>query len=233
MGEKGMNVLLSCYFTSRPDPQRGECWKPDDFSVFKDWYWSQLREGVESVIFHDGLSRDFRAPLVCKFVMCDLSKYDYSLNDCRFFIWRDYVRRLPTNANIFITDISDVEFYRNPFHLIEDADTLYIGSNDTWREKPKQHEKMKSILTAEQFNQIMDKPLINPGIIGGSHAVVSRFLGDMCAGLARFNASVNMNMPIANKVIYFGGYKYETGFPLHTLFKEHEGCESGAYIRHK
>lgn len=229
------NLLISCYFTSRRDPQRGELWKPDDFSVMREWYWT-ARQYLDSdmVLLHDGLSPAFLDSLLCTTYFCNAKNMDKSLNDARFYYWRNHIANSDCDRAL-ITDISDVEFYKNPFKLMEQGDesTLYIGSNDVWSEKPKFHNKLLQVMSQEQADAIMNRPLINPGIIGGSKTVVMRFLLEMCRELTYCNASENMNMPIANKIIYYGDYKISTGHPLHTRFKKYEGRNSGAYVRHK
>jgi len=232
------NLLLSAYFTSGQDPQRGTFWKSDDFSVMREWYWSARHYlDCDMAVIHDGLSPAFINGINdVQWVFCNAKQgaviNNKSLNDIRFFYWRNIVAKM-THKRVLITDIADVEFYKDPFKFMTDQDALYIGSNDTWGQKPKFHEKLLKAVSAEQADTIMQMPLINPGIIGGDVRVVLPFLGNMCKALGRFRRDENMNMIIANKLAYFGGYKIITGHPLHTRFKSYEDSTSKAYVRHK
>lgn len=53
------NVVMSVYFNSNPDPQRGNYIEKDNFEYIKPWYESVIKNKLNGILFHDNLSDDF------------------------------------------------------------------------------------------------------------------------------------------------------------------------------
>lgn len=227
------NVILSCYLTSGVDPQRNvkHAVRAESMRVWDSSAASAVPT-ASRVVIHDDASGTLRAEFPdTYFVYERIMLGGMSLNDVRMILFIKYLVKNPHIDYVLITDIFDVEFYSSPFTIFDEG-KLYIGSNDTWAAKPKQIPRLRGIPTAREPEFYMDKPLLNPGIIGGDHATVLRFLCDM---LPIINTTYNDNMPVTNVVGYSPAWtdKIITGYPLHTQFKKFEPASCGAFIRHK
>lgn len=57
---EGEDVVFSTYLTSKKDPQRRVFVKENNYNYVSDWYLSMRDIGIKAVVFHDGLSTEFR-----------------------------------------------------------------------------------------------------------------------------------------------------------------------------
>ena len=227
-----MNHLVSFYLTSKPDPQRGDVWQFDKFDEISDtWYesaWQHINK-LSVKIFTDFSADRYDGD---KFILTHPEDSPLSLNDWRYVALQYWLDGIPDDDWVLMTDISDVEFFKDPYEYMNDPDAIYIGSNDTWREKPKFHKKLYDVISKSIADEWMDNPVINPGILGGKAKTLRKFVSHF-AELLNHTRAYNSNMVMANRLAYFYDYKIITGYPLHTKFKKHESADSGAYIRHK
>ena len=160
----------------------------DNFEYMKTWYFSLEKTRLKAVIFHDGLSHKFQdkfKPDVLKFKLTSLR--NRTTNDARFYAYLRYLHEHPNIDRVLLTDISDVEFIQNPFHLMDIlGDHLYIGRDIDifpnmqsmgWLTKrlgqcfSDNADRMKelSILKKLEF-------VYNAGVIGGTRTLVLQFL---------------------------------------------------------
>jgi UDP-glucuronate 4-epimerase len=231
-----MNVILSTYLTrannfSQHDSTLG-CTK-DNYKLFKDWYESIMKLKTKAVIFHNELSDDFIKRYQnsnIEFVKWDKENRP-SYNDERYYIFNEYVSKTPQIEKVFYTDIFDVIFYKDPFHLLV-PDTLYVGSEEsksdssyTWVNK-----KLSNLSLP-----LLKKPqtVYNAGICGGCRDVFLCLMEEMINRLSIIDKSINGNMAIFNHCLhYVVKKKIVTGFPLHNVFKSKK-VSPGTYIKHK
>ena len=229
-----MNIVLTCYLTQKPDPQRGITCQNDDSAVVKTWIESLTRCGWGGIIFHDNLSEAFCEEWASVNVMFQQVGWHtrWTAAEERVRIYLDWLRDNPCEK-VLTTDLFDVEFYRNPFEIMTDPNMLYIGSeplligNSQW---------MKTRMM-ETYGEVTDadKPILNPGICGGSRNAMIDFL---CRWRDEMYRAIVPTLPphdivAFNRLIYREKVKYATGHPLHTAFRSNEGPDSGAAIRHK
>ena len=226
------NMLVSAYLTGQPDPQSGQPWPNDNPEILRNWAESIARVGLHGVILHDGL-----APALIEAWTSDhlvFWRYDWrtslSTNDERFFMLRDWLADHPVEKVIF-TDLGDVEFFADPFSLVAD-ERLYVGSEYNWRidDNPYMVKKF-----AENYDEMMhgDRLLLNPGVLGGRHETLLRFLYRFTDELFYGAVGNDRNMTAFNHVIYGEQWDFVTGPPLHTRFKQFETAGAGCAIRHK
>lgn len=232
------NILLSCYFNSKPDPQAGStvAVSPNKIAT---WHNSARAVGIKNIVlFHDGLPGAKEISDAYKDLFMpyeDLNSVyprNMSLNDVRFFVYLLYLAVQSNIDYVLCTDAFDVEFYENPFHYM-DRDKLYIGSNDKWIDKPRQCPRLRQLARNADIGTYLESPLLNPGILGGEYGIVIDFIRDM---LPRLGEQFNNNMPLVNVIGYSDKWrdKIVTGKPLHTVFKQYEKrAGAGAWIRHK
>jgi hypothetical protein len=225
------DVVLSSYLTKRVDAQRGNYWNLNDDFVVEGWIKSLIKLGLHGIIFHDGLSLDFIhkwEPIEFIFI-----EWRTKFTPCeeRFEQYAQFLAGRTDITRILMTDIQDVEFFQNPFTLMIDSNTIYCGSeldmigNNGWI--------MNQMFDSYGEITTPDKQLLNTGILGGHRDIVCSLLENLNAEITRGVGNPYHDMPAFNRVIYQKNYKYETGFPLHTRFKEFESSLSGASIRHK
>lgn len=184
-------TLLTTFFITREDPQRHWFVKPSA-GYFRDFYRSVLSVpggGVRAVVLCDALPDSITqeystANGTFSFVKVDLSQFEpkLGLNDLRFQLFEDHLRRNPDLGTVFMTDIRDVVVLHNPCALVERfPDRLFVGS---------QADDLKAdTCLGRHFAEMGGKYLewyervqpghfdvLSPGIIGGTRSVLLSFL---------------------------------------------------------
>lgn len=200
------DVVLSCLFTSRPDPQRGAQLKPD----------SALAGGLLASL--DGLD----AIVLCDFptqhpqfeqVPGGLSPYIQ-----RWVSYRQYLVQHPEIRWVWCVDATDVECLRNPFQDMQPA-TLYTGWENqvvgcTWMLT--NHQASRSWIEANA-----SKPLLNAGVVGGDRATILELCRRIIAHWSE--ATVNKLTDRAGDMGHFNRAAHTmnpvTGPRITTLFK--------------
>ncbi|SHN31798.1 hypothetical protein SAMN04488057_11976 [Cyclobacterium lianum] len=200
--------VLSTYFTSKQDPVRGGYQKPDNFRYMKNWYCSVLEHGLFGVIFYDKLSPDFikkNETEKIKFIKCRLG--GMSLNDERFFIYREFIPHLPENAYVLTTDINDVVINKNPLPLFKHSpDKLFLGRGNrrVWKSGIWLLNALKQF--SKKFNQPLSVsflfyPVFNPGTIGGKRDNILELFSKMTLIFEVLGDDKNYDMPVFNYVL--------------------------------
>lgn len=199
-------VILTTYFTSKRDPQSKAFVASNDFSYISNLYESVITLDLQLVIFHDHLSTDFIAEYSCQNVTFILSNLgDYSLNDERFFIYKEYIEATkPTK--VILSDVNDVVIRKNAFTFIR-RDILYIGRDEhvLVADNPWIIDKINKIPDFEMKNLpqlFMGMPLVNAGVIGGDYKTMTQFLNKLCCFLAKIDNGNNNNMAAVNFVFF-------------------------------
>lgn len=208
------DVVITTYFTSITDPQRGHTWNAN--SIEADT--ATLRKscdkiGVELVILTDNdIHGTFDNPYIA-----------------RWFAIQEHLRNNQYRF-VFCVDATDVEFLRNPFpHL--DYDKLYLGDeqgqriNNFWLTK---HHSGFS----DMYKGIPNNPLLNAGVCGGSQRMLQLFINTLCDEYPKREIGLT-DMALFNYV----AYRYFKNIILHgeqltTKFKAFRD-NGKAWIRHK
>ena len=239
---KNSNVIMTTYFCNKKDPQRKKKAPCDDITYIKPWYYSIKKLGLNGIVFHDGLSDNFVKQYETnriKFFYVNSNEYDLSLNDLRYFVYYDYIKKHKNIKNIFMTDGNDVTIVKNPFtdklltKICVGKELNLIGENK-WM-----------IRKINQFNQsnkdkfVYDKSYstYSAGILGGRRRDVLNFLSSMIKIFENFNSKQrkeNLNMIVFNYVIY---NKFNedviSGEDLHSKYKKYENHRKDIYFIHK
>lgn len=201
-------VVLSTYFSSKPDPVRGGYQNNDNFAYIEHWYNSIVKIGLFAVVFHDNLSEKFIKKYQSdkiRFIRCRLGKM--SLNDERFFIFQEFILNLPDNAYVLNTDINDVVINKNPIAIFQSSPSkLFVGrgnrkvwKNGIWT--------LKSLSQfSKQFNQSLPisffhYPVFNPGTIGGRKDKMLELFDRMTQVFGILGDAQNYDMPVFNYVL--------------------------------
>lgn len=258
------DVIFTTYFTGKTDPQinskrkrnlfkRLKMWirskrggaeteipgvaKKDEFERIRLWYESLISVGCHAVIFHDELSAEFTEqwsrPEV-KFEQYDLQTAR-SLNDERYYCYIDYLKKHPEIQRVFMLDLFDIEFYRNPFDLIDpDHFDICCGGDAGEYNNKRNGEKMLQAYSQLHYE---GKIKLNAGICGGDRDNVMRLLERMLEdfdSLTSRGVMTNLNMAVFNKCVYdlFDSDRILYGYPLNSRFKKYEK-EGNFALRHK
>jgi hypothetical protein len=229
-----MNIVLTTYLTGKPDPQRNITWKPNDKNVVAVWIKSLTRRGLRGIIFHDQLSEDFCGHWANAHVSFHHIDWHtpWTAAEERVRIYRDWIRDNPCDK-VMTTDLSDVEFYRDPFELLTDPAMLYIGSERRLiGEQPWMLQRMMETYGEAPYQ---DRLILNPGICGGSRARMLTFLDQW---LDEMDRAIKPTPPPHDicafiRLIYREKIPFVTGHPLHTAFGKKQWAWRGAAIRHK
>lgn len=260
----GSDVVLTTYLIGKPDPQsrskrsgdilrriktlvrsrRGgaaaELPGPpgaDEFDRMRIWYESLGRVGGSGVIFHDCLSPAFvdrwTAPHV-RFEPYAL-KTPRSVNDERYLCYLEWIEAHPGAERIFLLDLFDVEFFRNPFALMDPARyDLYCGGNPGEFNNEQNRDKMMLAFGRPHYEGEIK---LHAGTCGGTRDAILRLLRRMVETFDELTARGrmgNLNMAVYNKCVYdlFDKRRILHGYPLNSRFKKYE--RSGDFaIRHK
>jgi hypothetical protein len=201
-------VVLSNYFTSKNDPVRGFRQQNDNFDYLANWYHSIHELGLRGIVFYDQLSTEFLEKYSTdkvSFVRCKLG--NYSLNDERFFIFKEFISQLSSEIYVITTDINDVVFNKNPLFLLKTSpDKLFVGRGDrrswkcgTWTLKALKafYDKFPGKVNPSMW----DFPVLNPGTVGGKSENVFILYQKMCAVFESIGDDGNYDMQAFNYVM--------------------------------
>lgn len=219
------DVVLTCYFISKQDPQRAYNWPNDSYEIIRPWYESMLKHDLHGIIFYDKLSEEFIEKYTTekiKFKKCKLGHY--STNDERFILYYMYLLE-NQYQHILMTDVSDVIINKNPFPFIKDPQNnnngqrIFIGRDcmnyvDGSKGCRKMVKKIKKKRPKTPYFDYTKKerttlPMYNPGLVGGRYEVIVKFLSRMVKIFFRINLQVNFNLLFSNFVLH---KKYMEGF---------------------
>ena len=231
------NIILTSYFTGKPDPQRNVNIKANDPGYISQWCKSIAAVGLAGIIFHNGLSKSFikrftSAAVSFKRVVLGA----YSTNDERFLHWHAYLKSLKKKYEYaLMTDVSDVVFVRDPFQFMELTNfNLYFG-----QEQRIIGDNMTMVkFMTEFYGSVLygNKKVLNAGTIGGKFPAILGFLEHMGVEINRIGSLGNCNMSALNYVAY-SKYKrsdFYAGRPFTSAFKAFEHPETTeCYIVHK
>jgi len=233
-----MDIILSSYYTTKPDPQKDKYINNNNFEYIKYFYNSIKKHNLNCVIFHDNLNDNFIDMYTTDkilFIKINLDQYKRtSLNDIRFYVYYEYIKNNDIN-NVIFTDISDVIVINNPFDNYIQKNYIYICKdrnrtlNHYWVKNKIEQAYNKSI-----FNDIsMDNILLNAGVIGGYKDIIIKFLKLVLAEFENTNLKSNANMPVINYIIHkYFKYMYICGYPFCSEFFKNE-IRNDVYFKHK
>lgn len=208
------NLILTCYFTTLVDPQRGERWPYDPKAC--DVLRASVPDGVDFVCLsdRDGIVPGHSNPYLAKWIA-----------------FREYLSRHPKYDNVFMLDATDTEILINPFGRME-RDKIYVGDepsrvNNEWLKR--HHPSYAKWIWDNQRFQ-----LLNAGVIGGHVSVVMGFLNAICGEIGSRDHGLT-DMALFNYVLRSGfAERIEHGRKITTVFKAFDKANrAGAWIRHK
>jgi hypothetical protein len=271
-------LILTSYFTSKPNPQLGVLSNRLDpnsvvtetllnsTSLTKPLFQSITDLNLNLIVFHDELSEELilqNQNKNIRFIKVRLG--DYSTNDERYFIYYEFIRQINVKS-IFMIDCFDVVCIKPPFALLsENPHKLFIGRDSCYSIANSEYLINKLSLIIKNifikqppgyFDNFLQMPLFNAGIIGGNTENILPFLKKVCGVMTDVDNDLNNNMCVINYVIYimymsqyyfgksklidydpandqYGKTQYVySGYPLNSHFKKYENRKD-VYFKHK
>jgi len=223
-------VVVSCYWTLHPDPQRSEHQKPNCWRKVAPWALGLQKQGLRGVILHDDLSAEFVAQCAQYGVECiKLPAAPDGLGNCaRWFSYRDWLRESEVET-AFFTDLFDVQVNGDAFSLLRLDYDLWVGN------EPQMIGESRWMLDAlnrsygEQWPEwLKEKQILNCGIVGGFREPLLQLFERMCAHVATAKTEGRLilnDMPFFNRVLYCEtdmNRVWAKGAPLHSVFKAYD-----------
>lgn len=255
-------VVVTCYFTLKPDPQTGFSRNSADFKYIQPWYDSLLKTGANGIILHDGLEAEFIAryqtPTI-QFRCCEMG--NYSIFEERWLLYHLFLQQLPQLEKVFFTDSNDVFITQNPFPFITSETALYVGRDNANRIKDSGWLEAERLKFLEESNYNLPKSyeyqwVYNAGVTGGSYRVMLFLTREMAKLIFKATSNHHKDMSLLNIVIhehffpFLSKYNWEqqlvdpkndafashsqliTGYPFNSGFKDFD-FDSTAYFIHK
>jgi hypothetical protein len=213
-----MKVILTTYLTRKGDPQRSEV-QPNDPEKMKLWY-PACDVGV---VFHDELSDQF-INIYSKTEFICIPSYPYSCNDGRFVIFLEYLKKSPDVKEVWMTDLFDVKIN----YLPKVSNELFVSNEGwTWSMDTNWMQEKHRLFDTKS---LQGKIIYNPGIWGGHRDIVIPILEEITEQFRVLRVGQkNANMVVFNKIIHKYKGKIETGYPLHTEFKQYQHDGTAAF----
>jgi len=244
--------LLTTFFTHKRDWQRDRYTQPD-FGYMAAFYESAMRAGVNVTVLHDGLPEDLVAehetPAV-RFQQVDTASYDpvYGVNDVRFLAFGDVLRSHPEWEYVFNVDVSDVRVVANFCPELQPG-RLYVGSETTDPEHPTigshpwMAERFRDLGAQylQWYHENGDRRILNPGVMGGSRAVMAEAYVRMRAVITdphlaarQQGKEVDVNLGALNYIVRNDfPFPMATGPPVHSRWKRYENTRRDVWFIHK
>lgn len=188
------NIILTCYFTGQPDPQRGQ-W---DNKIIEDT--AALRKSVEGqtklVILNDS-GTDQNMIGSTEFINVETAINPYFQ---RWISYWQYLRDHPEIDKVFCVDATDVTLVNNPFPYMRPG-IIYVG--DEPDVVGSQWMRQNHTPLASWIRQNKTLPLLNAGVLGGSRGDVMRFIHQLVGDyIDRKGQAGNGDMGLFNLVAY-------------------------------
>ncbi|CAE7195994.1 GATL10 [Symbiodinium pilosum] len=242
-------MVLTSYFTTKKDWQRGKYVKPT-FSKVQKLYQTAVTNGLTVSVLYDELPQDFLDVYTSerfRFVQVNLTQFDkkYGVNDVRYFFFERLVQQNRDWKYIFIVDAFDVRSGMSPCPALQPG-KIYVGGE---QDRLKKHPWMKARFQkmGGKYNQwyttkVTDKlKILNCGITGGQRDVMLKLLSrmvqvlqDPALAIRQKNEDINLNMAALNYILYveFDG-KFQYGPPVHSAYKRFENKRKDVWWVHK
>lgn len=243
------NYIFASLLVGVYDVNRNELLQHDDFEMVRKWYNSIIKLKLNALIFHNTFSETTTKLYENEYVKFIKVDYDKAFNPnvYRYFIYQDFIsKHLPLIANLFVTDITDVELIQNPFisdFYLQNTDKLFCGDenkilNNEWMNNHNTHLR-NSIPTFAKFeHENQHKTLLNCGIIGGNVGIMQTLLDAIVLTHKIYsiynNTPFTMDMGVFN---YIARTKFDDvllhGEPINTVFKKYETHRTDCWFIHK
>lgn len=220
----GEDVVITCYFTSHPDPQRGVVWEADPLALLP--LATSLGERTLYVL-HDCFGTDAYAVLPPN---VRLVRVETPLSAVlqRWVSVYQFLNARPEIGRAWCVDATDVEMMSDPFPAM--ADRLYTGDEPQIVGCPWMHNHHHSMLLKHFIQSHSRAVLLNSGLLGGSRNLLRRFIGRFLRLYAQNVGDTHLGKDTAMGIVDMGLFNYVArvhfqhevshGGPVNTPFKK-------------
>jgi hypothetical protein len=232
--------LVGIYLSSKRCPQTGRTFPSTGFDYLANWHASARQHGLRTIVLHDGID----PATIERYTTQDLSfeaitlpPSEESTNDVRFRLFLEFLTRRTDIQRVIFTDVTDVTIRANLFAAM-DQGKVYIGGEEIsngaslyiWRVFGKAYGWFDRF----RLFPLLQKPVLNCGILGGDRDQVLKLLHGINEELDLSRPEIDTNMVALNLAAYrlFKPGAIVTGHPLHNRFKSYEPRED-VYFLHK
>lgn len=252
------NLLLSTFFVTQRDPNHPEAPMNVSMPAIQDFLETTkpFFDKMHVVFFID-----FKNPpkdTGIEFIFTEWKGISYSINDYRYMLYLDYMKKHDWYKQVLIIDMKDVKYGRDPWiYFQESQNSIFIGSQPEidiiwmkrrqrmcWGNRTKQKvgpEEVKETMSILRRSVMKPQKKIyimtNAGILGGSYKEIVSIVEDMVNIFETSNQArkCNSNMVVFATVIYprWLENKVEWGQPLHSPFREYLPPTPDYVIFHK
>jgi hypothetical protein len=213
------DVVLSCFFNSKLDPQRNIRFKPDQNLVAALEHSVTSASGADIVMFTDCLPNREDAEAV------------HVAYRQRWITYYQWLIQHPEVRYVWCVDATDVRMLNNPFPDMHPG-LLYVG----WEPKTVGIQWIQANGSAilEWIYNNAQRPLLNAGVVGGDRATVMEFIRAMQDLWYDLRADAMHEMPFLNRVVYeHFSDRHLTGPQVATIFKANAQSDPVAWWAHK
>jgi hypothetical protein len=201
-------VIVTCYFTLKSDPQTGESRNKSDFKYIQPWYDSIFNLGLHGIILHDGLEESFIQKYQTEkiqFRYCEMG--NYSIFEERWFLYHLLISKLEKLNFAFLTDSNDVYIHSNPFFQFNQEQVIYVGRDNANRIKDSGWLLNELENFVQEANFKVPKTYFfqcayNAGVVGGSKNVLFFLTSKMVELILKSSSSKHKDMTILNLIIH-------------------------------
>lgn len=246
---KMQNLICATLLTGVYDVNRNQTLAHNNFNLIEKWYESIVNLKLNGIVFHNAFSIEtvnkFQNQYV-KFIKVDYN-HQLNTNAYRYVVYEQFLNENAHQiANVFFTDITDVEVVSNPFLaplFLNNKDFLFCGDEpkilqNEWMQDHCTHlrNNIKDFSDFESENA--NETLLNCGIIGGNIAVMQKLINQL--------ANLHLTYTVTNTTAYtldMGAFNYLArtlfknkllhGAPINTEFKKMENLRNDCWFRHK
>jgi hypothetical protein len=243
------NLICATLLTGIFDVNRNQTLPNNSFNIIEKWYASVINLKLNGVVFHNALSPEtvikYQNEYI-KFIKIDYNN-QLNTNTYRYIIYNHFLKENSHQiANVFFTDITDVEVVINPFLqplFLTNKAKLFCGDepkilNNEWMQNHCTHLRNNLVDFADFEAENSNETLLNCGIIGGNITVMQRLITQL--------TNLHLTYTISNASAFtldMGAFNYIArtqfknnllhGYPINTAFKKMENLRTDCWFRHK
>ena len=236
--DKEKRILFTTYFTHNKQFVRP--YRENSFQFVKGFFVTAKRYNAHIVVYYDQIDPSYEKRLLTFYPNIELIQYtgDFykkSINDARFFIMYDYLKKHPEIDRIILQDLRDGIYLTDPFEVMELAgDYLYLGMDVSF------HREFGGYKICEKnhkdlFTRPRPYPMMNAGTLGGTRHMVMAFLEEL---IKSFNEIFPLRIDCNMDTVDYVAHKYFkdvmiTGYPFQGYMQIGLASPPGIAIRHK
>lgn len=207
-GDRDMRTaVLTCYFTRKADPQLGIIRLTPDIGYIAPWYDSIVSLGLNGIILHDGLDREFIEKYQNDHVQFRQCIYgNYSIFEERWFAYHRFISQTGI-THAFCTDCNDVYITRDPFANGLEENVLYVGRDLANRVRHsgwllQETERFRNDSGMHIPYTFKHQPLYNAGVLGGNRNVLLAVMSGIINLTLQTRTDTHKDMTLLNLVIH-------------------------------